>query len=123
MKILFIGIITENYGGAFPTWVAPIQVNVLPVNSKVHGEYAHKINDLLFKEGIRSEVDNSDEKLGYRLRNSQMKKIPFTIVVGEKEMENNAVTYRVFGSEEQITVSFEDFKKRIHESIDKKLRY
>lgn len=119
----FIGIITENYGGAFPTWLAPIQVNVLPVNSKVHGEYAHKINDLLFKEGIRSEIDDSDEKLGYRLRNSQMKKIPFTLVVGEKEMENNAVTYRVFGSEEQITVSFEDFKKRIHESIDKKLRY
>lgn len=119
----FIGIITENYGGAFPTWLAPIQVNILPVNSKVHGEYAHKINDLLFQEGIRSEVDDGDEKLGYRLRNGQMKKIPFTLVVGEKEMENNAVTYRVFGSEEQITVSFEDFKKRIHESIDKKLRY
>lgn len=119
----FIGIITENYGGAFPTWLAPIQVNILPVNSKVHGEYAHKINDLLFQEGIRSEVDDGDEKLGYRLRNSQMKKIPFTLVVGEKEMENNAVTYRVFGSEEQITVPFEDFKKRIHESIDKKLRY
>ncbi len=119
----FIGIITENYGGAFPTWLAPVQVNILPVNSKVHGEYAHKINDLLFKEGIRSRVDDGDEKLGYRLRNSQVNKIPFTLVVGEKEAQNNAVTYRTYGSEEQITLSFEDFKKRIHESIDKKLRY
>lgn len=119
----FIGIITENYGGAFPTWLSPVQVNILPVNAKVHGDYAQKVNDILFSEGIRSEVDDSDEKLGYRLRNSQVRKIPFTLVVGEKEMANNEVTYRLFGSEKQTTVSLEDFKKRIHESIDKKLRY
>ncbi len=119
----FIGIITENYGGAFPTWLSPTQVNILPVNSKAHSEYAHKINDILLSENVRSVVDDGDEKLGYRLRNGQIKKIPFTLVVGEKESENNEVTYRVFGSDKQITVSFDEFKKIIHNSIDKKLRY
>ncbi len=119
----FIGIITENYGGAFPTWLAPIQVNILPVNVAAHGEYAHKLNDLLFNEGIRSEVDDGQEKLGYRLRNSQIKKIPFTLVVGEKEMANNEVTYRLYGDEKQITVPFASFQKILRESIKEKKRY
>lgn len=119
----FIGIITENYGGAFPTWLAPVQVNILPVNEKFHGEYAKKIRDDLFNEGIRVELDDSDDKLGYRLRNSQIKKIPYTLVVGEKEMANNEVTYRIFGTNKEITVPYEEFKKLLHKAIDEKARF
>ncbi|MCH3908851.1 MAG: threonine--tRNA ligase [Bacilli bacterium] len=119
----FIGIITENYGGAFPTWLSPVQCNVLPVNSEVQGEYAKKVQDELKKNGVRCELDASNEKLGYRLRNSQIRKIPFTLVVGDKEMENSSVTYRVFGSEKQTSVSLEEFVKIIRKSIDDKACY
>ena len=119
----FIGIITENYGGAFPTWLAPVQCNVLPVNSDVHEDYAKEVQALLLKNDVRCNLDNSNEKLGYRLRNSQVQKIPFTLVVGDKEKENRTVTYRVFGDEKQVTVSLEDFVKLIRKSIDTKARY
>ena len=119
----FLGIIIENYGGAFPTWLAPVQVNVLPVNAAAHGDYAKEIYDRLFAENVRVKVDDSDEKLGYRLRNSQVNKVPFTLVVGDKEKENRQVTYRIYGSEKQITVSLDEFDKIIHHSIDSKARY
>jgi threonyl-tRNA synthetase len=119
----FIGIITENYGGAFPTWLAPVQANVLPVNAEVHGDYAKEVQSLLVKNDVRCNLDDSNEKLGYRLRNSQVQKIPFTLVVGDKEKENRTVTYRVFGDEKQVTVSLEDFVKLIRKSIDTKARY
>jgi threonyl-tRNA synthetase len=119
----FIGIITENYGGAFPTWLAPVQANVLPVNAEVQGDYAKEVQALLVKNDVRCNLDDSNEKLGYRLRNSQVQKIPFTLVVGDKEKENKTVTYRVFGDEKQVTVSLEDFVKLIRQSIDSKARY
>ena len=119
----FLGIIIENYGGAFPTWLAPVQVNILPVSNLNHGEYAHEVYERLFNEGIRVKVDESEDKLGYRLRNSQINKIPFTLVVGENEAKDRTVTYRVYGSPKQITVSLEEFVKLIHHSIDTKARY
>jgi threonyl-tRNA synthetase len=119
----FIGILIEHYGGAFPTWLSPVQVNVLPVNNLYHLGYAHKVIDDLKKADIRVTLDDSEEKLGYRLRNSQVKKIPFTVVIGDKEKEDGTVTYRIFGTEKQITVSEEDFIKRVRESIDKKARW
>ncbi|MBO7121415.1 MAG: threonine--tRNA ligase, partial [Bacilli bacterium] len=119
----FIGIITENFGGAFPTFLAPVQVNVLPVNGEVHGEYAKKIASIMGAEGIRVNVDDENEKLGYRLRQSIVKKIPFTLVIGDKEVANNEVTYRVYGQEKQVTVSFEEFKKMVHHSIDTYAKY
>lgn len=119
----FIGIITENFGGAFPTFLAPVQVNLLPVNGEVHGEYAKKLCDILSSEGIRCEISGDNEKLGYRMRQSIVKKIPFTLVLGDKEMANNEVTYRVYGQEKQITVSFEEFKKMVHHSIETYARY
>jgi threonyl-tRNA synthetase len=119
----FIGIITENYGGAFPTWLAPTQVNVLPVNNAAHLDYAKKVVETLEKLDVRVKLDDSNEKLGYRLRNSQVNKIPFTLVVGDKEKEDNSVTYRNFGSEKQVTVSLEEFAKLIRKSIDDKARY
>ena len=98
----FIGIITENYAGAFPSWLAPVQIALLPVNNNFHLEYAQKV----FKEfkdlDLRVELDDSNDKLGYRMRNAQMKKIPYTIVLGDQERDNDTVTYRKYGEKEQI---------------------
>lgn len=119
----FIGIITENYGGAFPTWIAPVQANVLPVNSEVQGDYALEVQKVLRGADVRCNLDASNDKLGYRLRNSQVQKIPFTLVVGDKEKASRSVTYRVLGNEKQITVPLEEFVKIIRKSIDEKAYY
>ena len=116
----FIGIITENFAGAFPTWCAPLQVKVLPVNDEVHSEYANQVVNTLRKHKIRVELDPASEKLGYRMRNAQIKKIPYTLVIGDKEKENNAVTYRKYGSKDQITVSLDEFIKLIENEIETK---
>jgi len=116
----FIGIITEHFAGAFPTWLAPNQVSILPVNNEYQLEYAKKINDLLHQNEIRSKIDDSEEKLGYRLRNSQLMKTPFTLVLGDKEKENNTVTYRKFGCDKQITVSIDEFISLIKKEIETK---
>ena len=119
----FIGIIIENYGGAFPTWLAPVQAVVLPVNDEAHGEYARKVESFLKENGIRVEYMPATDKLGYRLRQAQVSKIPFTLVIGEKEMEEGSVTYRVYGDQKQISVSLEDFLALIKKSIETKARY
>ena len=119
----FIGILIEHYGGAFPTWLCPVQVSVLPVNGAVHGEYAKKVADTLHEAGIRVKLNDENEKLGYRLRNSVVKKIPFTLVIGDKEVENGTVTYRVYGKQEQTTVSLDEFKALVLKSIKDKARY
>ena len=119
----FIGILIEHYGGAFPTWMAPVQAAVLPVNNDSHGEYAQEVIAALEKAGVRAKLDDSNEKLGYRMRNAQVRKIPFTLVIGDKEKEGKLVTYRVYGDKEQISVSLEDFVKLIRGSIDGKKRY
>ena len=119
----FLGILIENYGGAFPTWLAPTQVEILPVNTEVHGAYAKDVERVLKEAGVRVEVDDANEKLGYRLRNAQVNKVPFTLVLGDKEAETRSVTYRVYGQKEQVTVSLEEFKAKILDSIAWKLRY
>ena len=119
----FIGVIIENYGGAFPTWLAPVQVAILPVNDEAHGAYAAEVAKELFGEGIRSETFSAVDKLGYRLRNAQVNKIPYTLVIGEKEVADRSVTYRVYGKQEQITVSLEEFKKLIREAVESKARF
>lgn len=119
----FIGIITENYGGAFPTWLAPHQALILPVNNAAHLEYAKEVEKVLEEAGVRVILDDSNEKLGYRLRNGQVKKIPFTLVIGDKEKEARSVTYRIYGTEKQISVSLSEFVSIIKKSIDTKARY
>ena len=119
----FIGVLIENYGGAFPTWLAPVQVKVLPVNESSHGDYAREILAMLKKEGIRAELDDSNEKLGYRLRNAVVNKIPYTLVIGDKEKESGSVTYRVYGQQEQISVKAEEFLALIKERIESKSRF
>ena len=113
----FTAFIIEETKGAFPTWLAPTQVIVMPVNSEFQGEYAKEIYDLLVSEGIRVELDDRNEKLGYRLRESQVKKIPYTLILGDNEKENNQISYRLFGSQETTTLSKDDFIKQLKEEI------
>ena len=116
----FIGIITEHFAGAFPTWCTPVQVKVLPVNNEYHLEYAKEIVNLFKEHNLRVELDDSQEKLGYRMRNAQMSKIPYTIVIGDKENENHSVTYRKYGNENHITVPVEEFIALIAKEIKDK---
>ena len=118
----FTGMIIENYAGAFPCWLAPVQVNILPVNNEFHLDYALKVKEEMVKQGFRVEMDDANEKLGYRLRNSQMRKIPYTIVIGDNERDNKTVTYRKYGQKDQITVSLEEFNKLLKEEIETKAR-
>ena len=119
----FIGILIENYGGAFPTWLSPTQVEILPVLPASQGEYAKEIKQLLDEHHFRSEIDDSEEKLGYRLRNAVVKKIPYSLVIGEKEKENRTVTYRVYGSQKQITVKLEEFIELLDKAVKTKARF
>ena len=119
----FIGILIENYGGAFPTWLAPVQVRLLPVSPEAHGEYANKVASILREEKVRVEVDDANEKLGYRLRNAVVSKIPYSLVLGEKEQAEGLVTYRIYGQKEQVTVPLEEFKALILKSIKEKARF
>ncbi len=119
----FIGILIENYGGAFPTWLAPVQVKLLPVNLNSHLDYANEVAKELRDMDVRVSVDDSNEKLGYKIRNAQVEKVPYSIVIGDKEKESRSVTYRVYGQKDQITVSLDEFKKLIKEHIDSKARF
>ena len=89
----FIGILIEHFAGAFPTWLAPVQVKVLPISDK-HAEYAGKVLEELNAAGIRAEIDSRAEKIGYKIREAQLKKIPYMLVVGAKEEEENKVSVR-----------------------------
>ena len=113
----FIGIITENYAGAFPSWLAPVQIALLPVNNNFHLEYAQKLYKDFRDLDLRVELDDNNDKLGYRMRNAQMKKIPYTIVLGDQERDNETVTYRKYGQKEQITVKVKDFIAMLDEEI------
>ena len=113
----FIGVITEHFAGAFPAWLAPVQVHVLPVNNEFHLEYASEVKKALADANVRVELYDSSEKLGYRMRNAQVKKVPYTLVLGDNEKESKTVTYRHFGSKEQITVKLDEFVEMIKEEI------
>ncbi len=115
----FIGILIEHYAGAFPFWLAPVEINIIPVNNEVHLDYAKKIYKELDDLEYRVKLDDRDEKLSYKMRECQTKKIPVTVVLGDKEMENNTISYRLFGSQETITVSMDEFKSYIKEQKNK----
>lgn len=116
----FLGIITEHFAGAFPLWIAPVQIQVLPVNNEFHLEYAKKLAEQLTNEGFRVNLDDSNEKLGYRLRNTILKKIPYTIVIGDKEVENKSVTYRKYSTTEQINISTQKFIDKLKSEVNNK---
>lgn len=113
----FIGILIEHYAGAFPVWLAPVQVNIIPVNNEFHLDYCLNLKEQLSKLGIRVEIDSRDEKLSYRMRESQTKKIPYTLVIGDKEKENNLVNYRLHGSRDTTSIGIDEFITLIKDDI------
>ncbi|RIM54196.1 threonine--tRNA ligase [Staphylococcus capitis] len=105
----FVAFLTEETKGAFPTWLAPKQVEIIPVNVDLHYDYARQLQDELKSQGVRVEIDDRNEKVGYKIREAQMQKIPYQIVVGDKEVENNEVNVRQYGSQDQETLEKDEF--------------
>lgn len=116
----FIGILIEHYAGAFPLWLSPVQVNVIGVNNEYHLNYAKEVYQLLKDSNIRVKLDDREEKLGYKIRESQTKKIPLTLVLGDKERDSKTVSIRLFGSQETIDMSLDEFVSKVKETIKNK---
>ncbi|MEK4791214.1 threonine--tRNA ligase [Bacillus sp. FSL K6-2971] len=105
----FVAFLIEEYKGALPTWLAPVQFQVIPVSPSVHLDYAKKVQERLQLEGLRVELDSRDEKIGYKIREAQMQKIPYMLVVGDQEAENGAVNVRKYGEQDSETMDLEAF--------------
>ena len=116
----FTAFILEETKGALPTWLAPVQINILPVNNKYHLDYANEVFNLLKDNKLRVELDARDEKVGYKMRESVMRKIPYTLVLGQKEVDNQEISYRKYGSEETTTVKKEEFLEQLKKEIENK---
>lgn len=116
----FTAFLIEETKGAFPLWLSPVQVNVIPVNNEYHLEYATKVKDMLSDNGIRIELDSREEKLGYKMRESQTKKIPYTLIIGDKELNSNTISYRKFGNEETYNLSIHEFILQLSKEMNEK---
>ena len=115
----FIGILIENHGGAFPVWLAPTQAVILNITDK-QGEYSQKVRDLLQKSGFRAQSDLRKEKIAYKIRDHSVNKIPYLLIVGDKEVENNSISVRARGGEDLGEMSLEDFKAMVLEKVQSK---
>ncbi len=113
----FMGILIEHYAGAFPLWLAPVQVNIIPVNNEYHLEYANEIFAELKKHNIRVELDDRNEKLGYKMRESQTKKIPYTLILGDNEVNGKNISYRLYGNQETTTLPLKELIETLLERI------
>ena len=116
----FIAYYLEETKGSLPTWLAPVQVKVIPVNPEYQGEYGEEILELLKENNIRAELDNRNEKLGYRLREAQTSKVPYTLILGDKEKEDKTISYRLFGQKDTTTLSQKEFIDMINNEIKSK---
>lgn len=114
----FIAFLIEETKGVFPCWLAPTQVEIIPVSLEHHSEYSQNLLTKLRRNKIRTELDSRDEKLGYKIREAQTRKIPYSLVIGDNEVNNNTVTYREYGHQEQITVTIDEFIKLIEDRIN-----
>jgi threonyl-tRNA synthetase len=114
----FTAFILEETKGALPLWLAPVQLSVIPVNSEYHLEYASELYEQLKNAGYRVELDSRNEKLGYKLREAVMKKVPYMLIIGQKEVDNKNVSFRRSGSEETVTVSYEEFIELLKNDIE-----
>ena len=114
----FTAFILEETKGALPLWLSPTQINIIPVNNEYHLNYCNELFSKLKK--YRIELDDRNEKLGYKMRESVTRKIPITIIIGQKEVDNNLISYRLYGSEETITVTFDEFIQLIENKINNK---
>ena len=113
----FMAFLIEETKGAFPLWLSPIQVNIVPVNNEFHLKYAEKVMEKLLLKNIRVKLDDRDEKLSYKMRESQSHKIPYTVIIGDKEKENQTVSYRLFGRKETENLSLKEFEKVLLKQI------
>ena len=113
----FMAFLIEETKGAFPLWLSPVQVNIIPVNNEYHLKYAEKVMEQLSDKNIRVKLDDKDEKLSYKMRESQSHKIPYTVIIGDKEKDNKTVSYRLFGHKETENLSLKEFEKVLLEQI------
>ena len=112
----FIGILIENYAGAFPAWFAPVQARILPITDK-HADYAHQIYKKMFDLGLRVKVDDRNEKVGYKIREAQVQKTPYTLVVGDQEVENGTVTVRKHGEKDSTSMTVDEFIAYLQDKV------
>ncbi len=115
----FVAFLIEEYKGAFPTWLAPVQAQVIPVSPAVHLDYAKDVQEKLQAAGIRVDLDTRDEKIGYKIREAQMQKIPYMLVVGDNEVKEGSVNVRKYGEQKSETISFEEFVAAIKEEVNR----
>lgn len=116
----FVSYLLEENKGLFPLWIAPVQFRILPVNNEFHLEYSKNLNNIMTDADLRTELDDRNEKLSYKVRDSQMNKIPYTIIIGDKEVKDKLISYRKYGSEETFTTKIDDFFDMIKEKIKTK---
>jgi threonyl-tRNA synthetase len=115
----FVAYLIEEYKGAFPAWLAPVQVQVIPVSPSVHGDYALKVKEELQSKGLRVELDSRDEKIGYKIREAQMQKVPYMLVVGDKEVEGNEVNVRKYGEQNSESVLLSEFVNKLAAEVQR----
>ncbi|MBT2645079.1 threonine--tRNA ligase [Bacillus sp. ISL-41] len=115
----FVAFLIEEYKGAFPTWLAPVQAQIIPVSPAVHYDYAREIKEKLKTEGFRVEIDGRDEKIGYKIREAQMQKVPYMLVVGDNEVADKAVNVRKYGEQKSETISFDEFLESFRKEAKK----
>ena len=118
----FIAFLLEETKGYLPLWLAPHQVNIIPVNNNYHLEYAREVENLLKNKGIRVNLDDREEKVGYKMREAIMSKYPYILVLGDNEVTNKTITYRTSKSEEKVTISLDKFANKVEEEIKNKTR-
>lgn len=114
----FLGILLEHYAGHLPLWLAPNQVKVIPVNNKIHLDHVDNIKKRLKSKGIRVNIDNTEEKMGYKIRNAQLQKVPYTIVIGDKEINDNTISVRKYRENEEKIYNLEEFIEKIINEIN-----
>ncbi|MBT2686460.1 threonine--tRNA ligase [Bacillus sp. ISL-37] len=115
----FVAFLIEEYKGAFPTWLAPVQAQIIPVSPSVHFDYAREIKEKLKADGFRVEIDGRDEKIGYKIREAQMQKVPYMLVVGDNEVADKAVNVRKYGEQKSETISFDEFLESFRKEAKK----
>ncbi|KAA0957915.1 threonine--tRNA ligase [Planococcus kocurii] len=113
----FVAFLIEEYKGAFPTWLAPVQVEMIPVSLDAHSTYTKELQEKLQSHKIRVDIDERDEKLGYKIREAQMQKVPYMLVIGDKELEDGSVNVRKYGEQKSESMPFEDFVKLVQSEI------
>lgn len=116
----FLVLLLEQFKGVLPVWLSPVQVNIVPINIKYHDEYCNKIFNMLSNENIRVEYDDSKESMGKKIRQSNIMKNPYTLIIGDNERDNNLVSYRKYGNDETYAISLNEFINLIKEEVDKR---